>query len=545
MTTITPAEAGLKSWTGKVIRVIDGDTFDVRLNSGAVQTIRLAGINTNETKREPKCWADQATKRLKKLIGGKTVKLRARNANSKAQGRPFRHVFVGKINVAKKLLKEGYGVPFVLTQETDFIDDYVAAFYKAFDARRRIHNPNACGAGPAANIEMLVSGNADGPDVENLNGEYVQIRNNGTSTLSLAGWSMHDSATDYYTFPASASIPPGGVLRVHAGSGNDSAGHLYMGFKKPIYSNIDGAFLLDPDGDMRAFQNWPCDGICRGGALPRLVIDEVQYDGPGNDSENPNVEWVRIRNVGTGAVDLRDWSFVTKPYVIYSATSRVLRHGETLTLYIGEGTNTPTTMYWGKTKSILNNEGDSIALVSPAGDVAACRAWGDDTCAETRARGFERASSDFDGDGYDDLAVGVPGEDFGTRKNAGSVVVIPGRANGIARSRGKVWSQRGKIAGTPATSDRFGEALAVGDFDGDGYDDLAVGVPGEDVGGNNDAGSVNVIYGSASGLATTRNAALTQTDGKSSGAERGDEFGSALTSGDFDGDGYDDLAVGV
>ncbi len=37
------------------------------------------------------------------------------------------------------------------------------------------------------------------------------------------------------------------------------------------------------------------------------------------------------------------------------------------------------------------------------------------------------------------------------------------------------------------------------DFDGDGYADLAVGAPGENVGGKRDAGAVHVLYGSASG----------------------------------------------
>ena len=56
------------------------------------------------------------------------------------------------------------------------------------------------------------------------------------------------------------------------------------------------------------------------------------------------------------------------------------------------------------------------------------------------------------------------------------------------------------VGGEAAESgDRFGAALAVGDFDDDGFADLAVGAPGEDAGSTADAGTVNVLYGSSSG----------------------------------------------
>jgi hypothetical protein len=300
---------------------------------------------------------------------------------------------------------------------------------------------------------------------------------------------------------------------------------------------------MDPDGDIRAFQSWPCDGLCGTSALPRVVIDDLQYDGPGNDNDNPNVEWVRIKNVGRQPVDLLDWSFVSKPYVLYSTVSRVLHHNDTVTLSIGHGSDSQSAMYWGKDKSILNNEGDSIALVSRDGDVVACRAWGDDTCVETRSKGHDGTQSDFDGDGFDDLAVGVPGEDFGAKKNAGSVVVIPGKPGGVARGQGRVWSQKGTIAGRAQRGDRFGSSVVTGDFNGDGCDDLVAGSPGEDVSGIQNAGAVNVIYGSRTGLRKANNRSFVQ--GAVAGAPtKGDLFGSALATGDFNGDGHDDLAVG-
>ena len=95
------------------------------------------------------------------------------------------------------------------------------------------------------------------------------------------------------------------------------------------------------------------------------------------------------------------------------------------------------------------------------------------------------------------------------------------------------------------TSDFFGHALAKGDFNGDGYDDLAVDAHGEDVDGVANAGAVQVIYGTYYGLSNSWDTLLTQNDVTGTGIEANDHFGYALTAGDFNGDGYDDLAIGV
>ena len=81
---------------------------------------------------------------------------------------------------------------------------------------------------------------------------------------------------------------------------------------------------------------------------------------------------------------------------------------------------------------------------------------------------------------------------------------------------------------------------------GDGYADLAVGVAFEDVGTIVDAGAVNVLDGSVNGLTSASNQFLTQdTPGIKDQAETGDQFGTGLATGDFNGDGYADLAVGA
>ncbi len=156
------------------------------------------------------------------------------------------------------------------------------------------------------------------------------------------------------------------------------------------------------------------------------------------------------------------------------------------------------------------------------------------------------AAGDFNGDGFVDLAIGVPEEDIGSVADTGAVNVIHGTPAGLAAADDQIWHQ--DIAGIEDTAEpfqRFGTALAAGDFDGDGRDDLAVGVPFEGV-GSSFAGAVNVIYGSNQRLQAANNQLWHQDiAGIEDTAEPNDAFGLPLAAGDFNGDGRDDLAVGV
>ncbi len=160
--------------------------------------------------------------------------------------------------------------------------------------------------------------------------------------------------------------------------------------------------------------------------------------------------------------------------------------------------------------------------------------------------GSALATGDFNGDGYQDVAIGAPGETVNGKNGAGAVNIIYGGKNGLKTGKNQVWSQDSKaIKGEAQAYERFGSSLATGDFNGDGYSDLAVGAPDEKINDQYSVGAVNVIYGSEKGLTAIKNKIFTQKIGNLPSAEAYERFGESLTVGDFNHDGYQDVAIGV
>ncbi len=102
------------------------------------------------------------------------------------------------------------------------------------------------------------------------------------------------------------------------------------------------------------------------------------------------------------------------------------------------------------------------------------------------------------------------------------------------------------MPGVSEPADSFGSSVAVGDVDGDGRADVAVGAILEDLSGKSGAGMVTVLYGSADGLSTDRAVSLHQdTAGVPGGAEAYDYFGRSVRLADLTGDGRAELSVGI
>ena len=151
--------------------------------------------------------------------------------------------------------------------------------------------------------------------------------------------------------------------------------------------------------------------------------------------------------------------------------------------------------------------------------------------------------ADFNGDGFDDLVVGVPEANVGAVYDAGAVHVIYGSANGLSASGSQRWSLvSAGIPGYPLSDDKFGNRVAWGDFNGDDFDDLAVSINRE----LGDQGAVYILFGSDSGL-TSNSVEFWNLDSPGIEGEWAiaSMFGWSLAANDFNGDGRDDLAIGA
>jgi hypothetical protein len=150
--------------------------------------------------------------------------------------------------------------------------------------------------------------------------------------------------------------------------------------------------------------------------------------------------------------------------------------------------------------------------------------------------GSALACGDYDNDSYSDLAIH-------SSVDGGQVHVLYGSATGLTATGNQLWRWNSPgITGASA----WGGTLASGDFNGDSYSDLAIAAQDPFVFG----GAVSVLYGSSSGLSSSKYQFWTQNSpGIADSSENGDGFGGVLVAGNFGKDSatrcYDDLAISV
>ncbi|MET8609319.1 FG-GAP and VCBS repeat-containing protein [Streptomyces misionensis] len=174
------------------------------------------------------------------------------------------------------------------------------------------------------------------------------------------------------------------------------------------------------------------------------------------------------------------------------------------------------------------------------------------SAAKTLKPGIITAIGDINGDGYGDIvsgadwdATGSDGKAIPDAANGGKVSVTYGSASGPAGTTA-ITQNTGNVPGSSEKGDAFGWELDLGDINGDGYQDLVVTTPQEDISGVSNTGMVTVLYGSKSGVNTSSGAqAFAQSTAGVPGAdEKNDLFGTDVKLDDVTGDGKADLLIG-
>ena len=121
---------------------------------------------------------------------------------------------------------------------------------------------------------------------------------------------------------------------------------------------------------------------------------------------------------------------------------------------------------------------------------------------------------------------------MGSATDAGAVNVIYGSARALSRRQPGSSARTISAAASRRRAATGSARRSTGDFDADGFADLAVGAPGEDLGPAADAGAVDVLYGSPAGLRRAAHQVLSQGGGGiEDSAAAGDRFGAALAAG--------------
>jgi uncharacterized protein YdeI (BOF family) len=93
---------------------------------------------------------------------------------------------------------------------------------------------------------------APSPEKENLNGEWVEIANQGVADQNLQGWTLSDQDNHTYVFK-DFSLKSSTSVKVHTGTGADSDSDLFWNMKVSIWNNDgDMATLKDASGNVMA-----------------------------------------------------------------------------------------------------------------------------------------------------------------------------------------------------------------------------------------------------------------------------------------------------
>jgi endonuclease YncB( thermonuclease family) len=221
------AKSEKEDWreSGTVVRVLDGDTFDMDTDDGKVR-VRITGIQAPESTW---CGGEEARAALEELLPtGRHVRLASikKSSGNAPRGvwRLKRTVHIQRngdwVDIAPSLLKRGIVFPFPFIGEDAHNDEYLALGLKAHEQKLGMHDPSWCGSSRSSDQRVELEVVSDGPGLDTASSEFVMVFNGSDADIDLTGWMVQDtSPLNAFFFPKGSVVRADDYVVVYSSSG--------------------------------------------------------------------------------------------------------------------------------------------------------------------------------------------------------------------------------------------------------------------------------------------------------------------------------------
>ncbi|MFH1358367.1 MAG: LamG-like jellyroll fold domain-containing protein [archaeon] len=389
----------------------------------------------------------------------------------------------------------------------------------------------------------IVYGSSEGSSIANLSEANVTLR--GINSTDYSG-----------TCVASGDFNGDGIIDVIIGaygadnpiSEDDDDGAVYV-----VYGNSQGSSinnLTDANVTLRGrgissfyyAGTYVDSGDFNNDTIDDLIIGAYGADNPPGNSAEGEVYIVYGSSEGFGGSNLTEANVTLKGINVLDSAGVSVASGD----FNGDGVDDAIIGALGKNNPTTNGYAGEVYVVY--GGSVGIPALNNLSDANVTLRGISisdyasRVSSgDFNGDGIDDVIIGAYLADNPTENNdEGEVYIVYGNSQGS--SINNLSDANVTLRGINA-DDFAGYAVSSGDFNGDGIDDVIIGAyASNNPVGNSNEGETYIVYGSSEGSSIAN---LSEANVTLRGIDVDDLSGYSVSSGDFNGDGLDDVIIGA
>lgn len=228
--------------TSKVVYVVDGDTIEIESS----KRVRLIGINTPESGQP---YFSEARNKLIELVLNKNVRLEKDVTDTDKYGRLLRYIYTGDLFVNLEMVRLGYANSYTYPPDVKYQDQLLTAEKEARSQQLGLWKPAKTTESTQITL-ITMHADAAGNDNQNLNDEYFALKNNNSTAIDMAGWTVKDAGTHIFTFP-SFTLNSGTTVTIYTGSGNNTNDKLYWGNNGAVWNNDgDTLYLRNTNGDL-------------------------------------------------------------------------------------------------------------------------------------------------------------------------------------------------------------------------------------------------------------------------------------------------------